>query len=86
MKTGKATGSYDIPIEAWKCLGEVEELWLTRLLNKILMTKKMLDEWKISVVVPIYKNNGNIQNCTNYHGIKFMSHTMKIRESNGAKT
>ena len=73
-------GLDDIPIEAWKCLGEVGEIWLTRLFNKILMTKKMLDEWRRSVVVPIYKNKGDIQNCTNYRGIKLMSCTMKLWE------
>ena len=39
MKTRKATSPYDILIEAWKCLGEVGEIWLTRLFNKILMTE-----------------------------------------------
>ena len=29
MKIGKATGPDDILIEAWKCLGEVGEIWLT---------------------------------------------------------
>ena len=51
----KATGPDDIPIEAQKCLGEVGEIWLTRLFNKVLMTKKMPDEWR-SVIAPIYKN------------------------------
>ena len=78
MKTGKATGPDDIPIEAWKFLGKVGEVWLTRLFNKILMTKKMSDEWRRSIVVPIYKNKGDIQNCTNYRGIKLMSQTMKL--------
>ena len=40
----------------------------------------MPGEWRRSVMVPIYKNNGDIQNCTNYHGIKLMSHTMKLWE------
>ena len=78
MKTGKATGLDDIPIEAWKCLGEVRAIWLTRLFNEILITKKMPDEWRISVVVPIYMNKGDIQNWTNYRWIKLMSHTMKL--------
>jgi len=30
--------------------------------------------------VPIYKNKGDIQSCTNYRGIKLMSHTMKLWE------
>ena len=39
MKTGKPMGPDNIPIETWKCLGEVGEIWLTRLFNKILMTE-----------------------------------------------
>ncbi|MES8301120.1 reverse transcriptase family protein [Cutibacterium acnes] len=31
-------------------------------------------------MVPIYKNKRDIQNCTNYRGIKLMSHTMKLWE------
>ena len=37
----------------------------------------MLDEWRRSIVVSIYINNEDIQNRTNYRGIKLMSHTMK---------
>ena len=45
MKIGnKTTGPNGILIEAWKCLGENGGIWLTRLFNKILMTKKMSDE------------------------------------------
>ena len=29
-------------------------------------------------MVPIYKNKGDIQSCTNYRRIKLMSHTMKL--------
>ena len=32
-------------------------------------------------MVPIYKNKGDIQICTNYRKIKLMSHTMKLLES-----
>ena len=40
----------------------------------------MPDEWRRSILVPIYKNKGDIQSCTNYRGIKLMSHTMKLWE------
>ena len=50
------------------------------------MTKKMPNEWRRSVVVPICKNKEDIQNCTNYRWIKLLSHIMKLWESNGAKT
>ena len=33
-----------------------------------------------SIQVPIFKQNGDVQNCGNYRGIKLMSHTLKILE------
>ena len=32
------------------------------------------------MIIPSYKENGDIQDCGNYQGIKLMSHTMKIWE------
>ena len=66
-------------MELWKCLGEVAVDFMTRLLKRILETDKMPDEWRKSVLVPIYKK-GDVQICINYRGIKLMSHTMKIWE------
>ncbi|XP_070049805.1 uncharacterized protein [Nicotiana tomentosiformis] len=43
-------------------------------------TKRMLDEWRWSTVVPLYKNKGDIQCCNNYRSIKLLSHTMKVWE------
>ena len=40
----------------------------------------MPDEWRKSILVPIYKNKGDIQSCTNYRGIKLMCHIMKLWE------
>ena len=60
MKIGMAMGLNGTLIEAWKYLGETECVWLTRLFNKILRMKKMLDKWKRSVVVPIDKNKRDI--------------------------
>jgi Reverse transcriptase (RNA-dependent DNA polymerase) len=40
----------------------------------------MPDEWKISILVSILKNKRDIQNYTNYRGIKLMSHTIKFWE------
>ena len=40
----------------------------------------MPEEWRKSVMVPIYKNKGGAQECGNYRGIKLLSHTLKIWE------
>ncbi|AQK49513.1 Retrovirus-related Pol polyprotein LINE-1 [Zea mays] len=80
MKVGKAMGPDGIPIEVWRCLGDIAIVWLTKLFNTIFRTNRMPDEWRRSTLVPIFKNKGDVQSCTNYRGIKLMSHTMKLWE------
>ncbi|KAK3554542.1 hypothetical protein QTP70_025394 [Hemibagrus guttatus] len=80
MKSGKAVGPDDIPVEVWKCLGEATVEFLTNLFNRVLESEKMPEEWRRSVLVPIFKNKGDVQSCSNYRGIKLMSHTMKLWE------
>ena len=79
MKGGKAMGPDGIPIEVWRCLGDGAIGWLTKLFNLIFRSNRMPEEWR-SILVPIFKNKGDVQSCTNYHGIKLMSHTMKLWE------
>ena len=80
MKKGKAVGPDGIPVEVWRCLGEegIDILW--DLFNKIYQQEKIPDAWRNSLLVPIYKDKGDIQDCANYRGIKLMAHTMKIYE------
>ncbi|VFQ64538.1 unnamed protein product [Cuscuta campestris] len=40
----------------------------------------MPDEWRESLLAPLFKGNGDIQSCENYRGIKLISHTMKVWE------
>ena len=80
MKNNTAAGPDNIPNEAWKCLGREGIEWLTKLYGKVRETGKMLDEWRKSVLVPIFKKKGDIQECKNYRGIKLMSHMMKLLE------
>ncbi|KAK3575129.1 hypothetical protein QTP86_020814, partial [Hemibagrus guttatus] len=80
MKSGKAVGPDDIPVEVWKCLGEAAVEFLASLFNRVLESERMPEEWRRSVLVPIFKNKGDVQSCSNYRGIKLMSHTMKLWE------
>ena len=50
------------------------------LMQGIYEQEKIPTEWRDSVIIPIYKETGDIQDCGNYRGIKLMSHTMKIWE------
>ena len=54
MKGGKAMGPDGIPIEVWRCLGDREIVWLTKLFNLIFRSNKMPEEWR-SILVPIFK-------------------------------
>ena len=38
----------------------------------------MSNDRKSNTLVPIYKNKGDFQYCSNYQGIKLMSHTIKL--------
>ena len=80
MKKGKTAGPDELPVEVWKCMGEMRIEFLTILFNRLLMDKRMPEEWRRSVLIPIYKNKGDAQCCGNYRKIKLMSHTMKAWE------
>ena len=80
MKNGKAAGPDLIPAEAWKALGEEGVDILYDLMVKIFDQERIPEEWRGSILIPIFKNKGDVQNCSNYRGIKLMSHTLKILE------
>ena len=80
IKKGKAVAPDELPVEVWKCMGEMGIKFSTRLLNRLLMGERMPKEWRRSVLILIYKNKEDAQCCRNYRGIKLMSHTMKIWE------
>ena len=79
-KNGEATGMDGILVVVWKCLGEegIDMLW--DLMQVIYEQEKIPTEWRDSVIISIYTEKGDIQDCGNYRGIKLMSHTMKISE------
>ena len=80
MKKRKAVGPNELPVEVWKCIGEIRRNFLTRRFNKLLVGKRMPEEWRRSVLIPIYKNKWDSQFCGSCRGIKLMSHTMKVWE------
>lgn len=66
-----------IPVELWTCLRARAMDILT---SPILEIERMPKEWRRSVVIPILKNKGDVQSCSNCRGIKLMSHAIKLWE------
>nr|XP_016473401.1 PREDICTED: uncharacterized protein LOC107795305 [Nicotiana tabacum] len=79
MSKGRPTISDEIPVEFWRCVGRANLEWLTGF-NVIFRMKWILDKWRWSTVVPLYKNKGDIQSYNKYRGIKLLNHTMKVWE------
>ena len=46
----------------------------------VLDGRGMLDEWALSVAVPIFKRNGDAMSCWAYRRVKLLEHTMKTVE------
>ena len=51
---------------------------LQALFNSIMITETIPSAWRDSVLVPIFQEKGDIQECKNYRGIKLLTHTFKI--------
>ena len=78
MEKSKAVEPDDLPEEVWKCVGEMDIKFLTRLFNKLLLSERIPEEWRRSVLIPIHKNKGDAQCYGSHRGIKLMRHTIRI--------
>ena len=58
MKGGKAMGPDGILIKVWRYLEDIAIVWLTKMFNNIFRSNKMSEEWRRSILVPIYKEQG----------------------------
>ena len=51
---------------------------LLDLCNGIVKEGSIPEDWKSSVVLPIYKGKGDPMECGSYRGIKLLEHAMKV--------
>ena len=79
MKGNKASGPDLIPIEVWKKMGEQGIVFLEKVLNEAI-TSGMPSSWRLSELTPLFKGKGSILECSNYKGIKLISHTLQLLE------
>ena len=80
IKQGKAAGLSEITTEMIVAGGRIAEEVMLQICQKILDKKGIPDEWKTSVVLPIFKGKGGVMNCGSYRGVKLLEHGMKVIE------
>ncbi|XP_074636845.1 uncharacterized protein LOC141894988 [Acropora palmata] len=80
MKAGKAAGHSEVSVEMIAASEEIGIDVIVELCQSALDGRGMLDEWVLSVVVPIFKGKGDTMNCGAYRGVKLLEHAMKIVE------
>ena len=76
MKNNKTPGEDGIPSEMFKSSPTLL-CRLTDLFVQVWTTKTFPKDWKVSVLVPLYKK-GDKAICGNYRGISLIDHAMKI--------
>ena len=77
MKTGKACGPDQIPIEVWMLLGDEGVDYPLQTMNAVLV-EGMPQPWRKIEITPLNKVEVSVLECVNYRGIKLMARTMKL--------
>lgn len=79
IKKGKSAGHDKITPEMAKSLGKNGIEVLTTIYNKCWEEGKVPEDWKIGIILPIFKK-GDSRDCKNYRGITLLSIISKIYE------
>jgi len=81
MRRHKATGLSGLVAEMIQATGDIETQRILDLCNGIVKGGCIPEDWKSSVVLPVYKGKGDPTECRFYRGIKLLEHAMKVVES-----
>ena len=80
LDSSKASGPDCIPVVVLKnCEPELSYI-LTKNFNKCLKESCFPDCWKVSLVVPLFKNVGERSTAKNYHPVSLLSLVSKVFE------
>ena len=78
MKRHKAPELSGLVAEIIQAAGDTGTQWLLDLCNGIVKEGCIQEDWKSSVVLPLYKGKGDPMKCGSYRGIKLLEHAMKV--------
>ena len=80
MKLGKTAGPSEVNMDMIIASGTFGVGVMKKLCQRVLDGEGMPEEWKTSVVVPIFKGKEDVMDCGAYRGVKLLEHAMKIVE------
>ena len=80
MKAEKTAGPSKVSVEMIAASGQIGIDVMVELCQGVLDGRGMLDEWALSVVVPIFKGKEDAMSCGAYSRVKLLEHAMKIVE------
>jgi len=78
MKRHKAPRLLGLVAEMIQAAGDTGTQWLLDLCNGIVNEGCIPEDWKSSVVLPIYKCKGDLRECRSYRVIKLLELAMKV--------
>ena len=78
MKSGKAIAPSEVNVEMIVTSGKIGVKVITELSQRVLDGRGMPDEWKTSVIVPIFKGKDGVMTCGSYREVKLLEHVIKI--------
>ena len=76
LKIGKAASPTGVVSELMKEAGGSGSKWMTDLINNIVKEGCIPDDWRKSILVPVYKGKGDPLVCGSYRGIKLLEQPM----------
>jgi hypothetical protein len=79
LRSGSAAGEDGIPPELWKVGGYALLVQLTVLMQLIWSSKKIPDDWYLSIILPLYKKADKAV-CGNHRGISLLDTAYKLLE------
>jgi len=80
MKRHKAPGLSGLVAKMLQATSDIGTQWILDLCNGIVKEGCIPEDWKSSVLLPIYKRKGDPLECGSYTGIKLLDTGIKLLE------
>ena len=80
LKIGKAAGHIGVVSGIMKASGGFGSRWMTDLINNIVKEGCIPDDWRKSIMLPVYKGKGDPLVCGSYRAIKLLEQPIKVLE------